>query len=89
MGALSPLLIRVEYQSIKPDSPVYWQSLYCHCRIRRTDASPHQPRADRWTAATGQLDPGAGVLAAVLYFWQIPHFLSLAWMLRKDYASGR
>lgn len=30
----------------------------------------------------------AGVLAAALYFWQLPHFLALAWLCRADYAAG-
>lgn len=30
----------------------------------------------------------AGVLAGALYFWQLPHFLSLAWLCRADYARG-
>jgi len=41
-----------------------------------------------WTAATGQLDPGALVLSATLYLWQMPHFMALAWMCREDYAKG-
>lgn len=41
-----------------------------------------------WTAATGQLDPGAIVLSATLYLWQMPHFMALAWMCREDYARG-
>ena len=41
-----------------------------------------------WTAATGQLDPGALVLGATLYLWQMPHFMALAWMCREDYAKG-
>ncbi|KAK9823368.1 hypothetical protein WJX72_002264 [[Myrmecia] bisecta] len=41
-----------------------------------------------WAAAAGQLDAGAGVLAAALYFWQLPHFLALAWLCRADYARG-
>ncbi|CAL8460686.1 g217 [Coccomyxa elongata] len=41
-----------------------------------------------WAAAAGQLDIGAGVLAGALYFWQLPHFLSLAWLCRADYARG-
>ena len=28
------------------------------------------------------------MLAATLYFWQLPHFLSLAWLCRKDYMRG-
>jgi protoheme IX farnesyltransferase len=46
------------------------------------------PAAMGWTAATGRLEPGAAVLFAVLFVWQIPHFLSIAWIHRKDYADG-
>ncbi|MCE2881654.1 MAG: heme o synthase [Planctomycetaceae bacterium] len=41
-----------------------------------------------WTAATGRLDPGAWLLGGILFVWQIPHFLALAWMYREDYARG-
>ncbi|NNE44144.1 MAG: protoheme IX farnesyltransferase [Gemmatimonadetes bacterium] len=41
-----------------------------------------------WTAATGRLDAGAWVLFAVLFIWQIPHFLAIAWIYREDYESG-
>jgi heme o synthase len=41
-----------------------------------------------WTAATGSLDPGAWLLGGILFVWQIPHFLALAWMYREDYARG-
>lgn len=41
-----------------------------------------------WAAATGSLDLGAGILGAVLYFWQMPHFMALAWMCRADYTAG-
>ena len=30
----------------------------------------------------------AGVLAAAVYFWQLPHFLSLSWLYKRDYARG-
>ena len=33
-------------------------------------------------------EPAAYVLPALLYFWQLPHFMSLAWMVRSDYALG-
>eukprot|EP01023_Acetabularia_acetabulum_P032746 TRINITY_DN3059_c0_g1_i1.p1 TRINITY_DN3059_c0_g1~~TRINITY_DN3059_c0_g1_i1.p1 ORF type:complete len:412 (+),score=39.88 TRINITY_DN3059_c0_g1_i1:67-1236(+) len=39
-----------------------------------------------WTAACNRIDPAALVPAAILFFWQIPHFLALAWMAREDYA---
>jgi protoheme IX farnesyltransferase len=41
-----------------------------------------------WAAAAGRLELGAWILAAILYLWQIPHFLSLAWLYRDDYARG-
>lgn len=41
-----------------------------------------------WTAATGSLDPGAWALFGILFFWQLPHFLALAWMYRDDYRRG-
>lgn len=41
-----------------------------------------------WTAATNSLDPGAWTLGAILFVWQIPHFLALAWMYRDDYLRG-
>jgi protoheme IX farnesyltransferase len=41
-----------------------------------------------WAAATGELGTGAWLLGAMLFVWQIPHFLALAWMYRDDYISG-
>lgn len=41
-----------------------------------------------WTAASGELAPGAAVLFAILFLWQLPHFLSIAWMYREDYRRG-
>ena len=34
------------------------------------------------------MEPAAGVLAAALYFWQMPHFMALAYMARDDYVRG-
>lgn len=38
-----------------------------------------------WAGATGTLHWASLPLFAVLYFWQIPHFLAIAWMYRDDY----
>jgi len=38
-----------------------------------------------WTAVRGSVDAGAWALFAILFVWQMPHFLSLAWMYRTDY----
>ncbi|CAN0900438.1 Protoheme IX farnesyltransferase, mitochondrial [Linum grandiflorum] len=41
-----------------------------------------------WAAASGEISLNAMILPAALYFWQIPHFMALAYMLRNDYAAG-
>jgi heme o synthase len=41
-----------------------------------------------WAAATGSLSLGAWVLFAILFFWQFPHFMAIAWMYREDYSRA-
>jgi protoheme IX farnesyltransferase len=41
-----------------------------------------------WAAMRGRLDPGAWVLFLILFFWQMPHFLALAALYRRDYARA-
>jgi protoheme IX farnesyltransferase len=41
-----------------------------------------------WAAARGELGAGAFVLFAIVYLWQLPHFLAIAWLHREDYARG-
>ena len=41
-----------------------------------------------WTAATGELAGAGWALFAILFFWQIPHFLAIAWMYRDEYARA-
>jgi protoheme IX farnesyltransferase len=41
-----------------------------------------------WAAARDRLDAGAFVLFAILFLWQIPHFLAIAWLYRDDYARA-
>jgi heme o synthase len=41
-----------------------------------------------WTAARGRLEWGTLVLFAILFVWQFPHFFSIAWLYREDYAQG-
>jgi protoheme IX farnesyltransferase len=41
-----------------------------------------------WTAVRDRLEPGAWALFAILFLWQLPHFLAIAWMYREDYARG-
>ena len=41
-----------------------------------------------WVAVRNEITVEAVILFAILFFWQIPHFLSLAWMYRKDYSRA-
>jgi heme o synthase len=41
-----------------------------------------------WAAARGSLSVGGWVLFAILFFWQFPHFMAIAWMYREDYARA-
>jgi len=41
-----------------------------------------------WTAANPSLDLGAWVLFGILFTWQMPHFLAIAWMYRDEYAQA-
>jgi protoheme IX farnesyltransferase len=40
-----------------------------------------------WAAATGGVTALGWILFAVLFFWQIPHFMAIAWTYRKDYGT--
>jgi protoheme IX farnesyltransferase len=41
-----------------------------------------------WVAARGQIGVEAWILFAILFLWQFPHFLAIAWMYRDDYARA-
>ena len=41
-----------------------------------------------YAAAAGRLTADAWVLAAILFLWQFPHFYSIAWMYKEDYARA-
>jgi protoheme IX farnesyltransferase len=41
-----------------------------------------------WTAAHGDLAPEAVALFLILFLWQVPHFLAIAWIYRDDYARA-
>ena len=46
------------------------------------------PALGGWAAATGNLQAGGWTIFAILLTWQMPHFLSLGWMYRKDYGRA-
>jgi protoheme IX farnesyltransferase len=41
-----------------------------------------------WVAAHGSIEAGAWVLFGILFLWQMPHFLAIAWMYRDEYAGA-
>jgi len=41
-----------------------------------------------WTAARGEISAEGWSLFAILCFWQLPHFLAIAWMYRDEYAKA-
>jgi protoheme IX farnesyltransferase len=41
-----------------------------------------------WAAASGSLSPGAWILFGIVFLWQLPHFLAIAWIYREDYARA-
>ena len=41
-----------------------------------------------WTAVRGRIETETLILFAIMFIWQFPHFLSIAWLYREDYARG-
>ena len=46
------------------------------------------PPLGGWVAATGEINIGAWVFFALLFAWQIPHFIAIAWLYKKDYKQA-
>ena len=46
------------------------------------------PPMGGWAAAQGEVGTGAWLLFGILFLWQFPHFFSIAWIYRDDYARG-
>jgi protoheme IX farnesyltransferase len=41
-----------------------------------------------WTGARGEITSDGWTLFAILFFWQLPHFLAIAWLYKEDYARA-
>ena len=41
-----------------------------------------------WAAASGSLNPEVWGLYAIVFLWQFPHFMAIAWIYREDYARA-
>lgn len=46
------------------------------------------PPVAGWAAARGEFGAGAWVLFGILFLWQVPHTLAIAWVYRRDYARA-
>ena len=46
------------------------------------------PAVIGWSAARGDIAIGGWTLFAIVFLWQIPHFMAIAWMYREDYRSA-
>lgn len=79
LGALTLLLYVFVYTPLKP--------LTTHNTL--VGAVPGAlPPLIGWAAASGSLSWGALAVFAILYVWQIPHFMAIAWLYREDYERG-
>jgi heme o synthase len=79
LGALVVILYTLVYTPLKRRTPL--------CTLVGAVCGAVPPVMG-WTGARGSLGAGAWVLAAILFLWQIPHFLALAWLYRADYERG-
>jgi len=41
-----------------------------------------------WTASHGSIAPGGAALFAIVFLWQMPHFMAIAWLYRDDYGKA-
>ena len=79
LGLLTVVLYIAVYTPLKPRTPL--KTL--------VGAIPGAiPPVLGWTAATGSVGLGGWALFSILFLWQLPHFLAIAWMFRDDYARG-
>jgi protoheme IX farnesyltransferase len=79
LGLAVVLVYALVYTPLKPRTPL--------CTLAGAVCGAIPPMMG-WTASGAPLSFGAWLLAGVLFLWQIPHFLSLAWLYREDYARG-
>ncbi len=79
LGWLTSVIYLLVYTPMKTRSP--WCTLI--------GAVPGAiPPVMGWTAARGTLTVDAAVLFGILFCWQFPHFLAIAWVYREDYERG-
>ncbi len=79
LGLASSLIYLLAYTPLKKQTPL----------CTTVGALPGAiPPLIGWTAAGGQLTIEAWTLFGILFLWQYPHFLAIAWIHREDYRRG-
>ncbi len=79
LGLIDAAIYVLVYTPLKPRTPL--------CTMIGAICGALPPMMG-WAAAVGRCDLGAWILGAMLFLWQIPHFLALAWLYRDDYEKG-
>lgn len=79
LGVASWILYVAIYTPLKPRSPA---------NTAVGAVAGAIPMLMGWTAMGGPLDLRAGTLLLIVFLWQFPHFMAIAWIYRRDYAAG-
>jgi protoheme IX farnesyltransferase len=93
-GAWLALAVNLLASLLALATTVLYLGLYTPLKTRTTLATAvgafpgALPPLIGWAAARGSLSAGAWVLFGILFLWQFPHFMAIAWMYREDYARA-
>jgi len=79
LAAAALLIYILAYTPLKPRSPI---ALYVGA------IAGALPIVGGWTASGAPITAAGYALFAILFFWQLPHFLALGWLYRDDYRNG-
>jgi len=95
-AGLAVLALRVNLLSASIALVILGSYLFCYTPLKRrtnlntiVGAVPGAlPAVLGWTGARDALDRGAWILFAIIFLWQIPHFLAIARLHSEDYSKG-
>ncbi|MDP3920059.1 MAG: heme o synthase [Candidatus Omnitrophota bacterium] len=93
MAGLAYLLLRINLIAASVAALTVATYLFAYTPLKRKTSlcilagavSGALPPLIGWSASTGSLSSGAWTLFAIMYLWQIPHFLAIAWRYRDEY----
>ncbi|MBA2302472.1 MAG: protoheme IX farnesyltransferase [Acidobacteria bacterium] len=92
--ALLALAVNVLSSLVALATLVSYAAIYTPLKLRTSFATVigaipgALPPVIGWAAATNGLSQGAWILFGILFLWQLPHFLAIAWIYREDYARA-